>query len=219
VALAVIAPAYGYFCSHLDVNPITGRKRFLPLQSDQVEIFSKIAADGLLEVHDKNILPTSNNMHKRVENVVTRILKSNENIKEVSDRNWKISVVDDKYTVNAMVVPSGHIFVFTGMLDKCKNDEQLAVILGHEIAHSLLDHTAEIMNFMNFLNYFLILPMAVLSAFIPSIATLVTYKFIDKATELIYELPKSRVMENEADQVGLKLAANACYDIREAPTQ
>ena len=96
MALAVIAPAYGYFCSHLDVNPITGRKRFLPLQSDQVELFSKIAADGLLEVHDKNILPTSNNMHKRVENVVTRILKSNENIKEVSDRNWKISVVDDK---------------------------------------------------------------------------------------------------------------------------
>jgi Zn-dependent protease with chaperone function len=35
--------------------------------------------------------------------------------------------------------------------------------------------------------------------------------------ELIYELPKSRLMENEADQVGLKLAANACYDIREAP--
>ena len=153
----IIAPAYGYFCSHLDVNPITGRERFLPSQSDQVEIFSKIAADGLLELHDKDIIPTSNPLHKRVENVVTRILKSNEDIKEVSDRNWKISVVDDKYTVNAMVVPSGHIFVFTGMLDKCKNDDQLAVILGHEIAHSLLDHTAEILNFMNFMNYFLIL--------------------------------------------------------------
>ena len=43
-------------------------------------------------------------MHRRVEDVVTRILKSNEDIKAVSERDWKISVVDD-YTVNAMVIP------------------------------------------------------------------------------------------------------------------
>ena len=36
---------------------------------------------------------------------------------------------------------SGHIFVYTGLLVQCKNDDQLAIILGHEIAHSLLDHT------------------------------------------------------------------------------
>ena len=187
------------------------------MHSDQVEIFSKVTVDGLLELHDKDIIPTSNAIHKRVENVVTRILKSNEDIKEVSDRNWKISVVNDNYTENAMVVPSGHIFVFTGILNKCKNDDQLAIILGHEIAHSLLDHAAENMNFQSFLNGCLIIPMAVLLAFIPSIATFFTYKFIDKVTELLYELPKSRLMENEADEVGLKLAANACYDIREAP--
>ena len=132
------------------------------MHSDQVEIFSKMAVDGLLELHDKDIIPTSNAIHKRVENVVTRILKSNEDIKEVSNRNWKISVVDDNYTENAMVIPSGHIFVFTGILNKCKNDDQLAIILGHEIAHSLLDHAAENMNFQNFLNGFLIIPMAVL---------------------------------------------------------
>jgi hypothetical protein len=82
------------------------------MHSDQVEIFSKMAVDGLLELHDKDIIPTSNPVHKRVENLVTRILKSNEDIKEVSDRNWKISVVEDNYTENAIVVPSGHIFVF-----------------------------------------------------------------------------------------------------------
>ena len=43
-------------------------------------------------------------MHRRVEDVVTRILKSNEDIKAVSERDWKISVVDN-YTVNAMVIP------------------------------------------------------------------------------------------------------------------
>ena len=44
-------------------------------------------------------------MHIRVEAVVTRILKSNEDIKAVSERDWKISVVDDYMTVNARVIP------------------------------------------------------------------------------------------------------------------
>ena len=44
-------------------------------------------------------------MHRRVEDVVTRILKSNEDIKAVSERDWKISVVDDYTTVNARVIP------------------------------------------------------------------------------------------------------------------
>ena len=43
-------------------------------------------------------------MHRRVEDVVTRILKSNKDIKAVSERDWKITVIDD-YTMNAMVVP------------------------------------------------------------------------------------------------------------------
>ena len=64
----------------------------------------------------------------------------------------------------------------------------------------------------------LIIPMAVLWAFIPSEGiAFITDKFVRKVTELIIELPYSRLMENEADEVGLKLAANACYDVREAP--
>ena len=60
--------------------------------------------------------------------------------------------------------------------------------------------------------------MAVLWAFIPSEGiAFITDKFVQKVTELIIELPYSRLMENEADEVGLTLAANACFDVREAP--
>ena len=59
----------------------------------------------MLEEHEKDILTTNNPIHKHVEDVVTRILKSNENIKAVSERDWKISVVDNNEIVNAMVVP------------------------------------------------------------------------------------------------------------------
>ena len=46
---------------------------------------------------------------------------------------------------------------------------------------------------------------------------MVTDWFINKVSDLIFELPFSRQMETEADEVGLKLAAKACIDIREAP--
>ena len=60
--------------------------------------------------------------------------------------------------------------------------------------------------------------MAVLWAFIPSEGiAFITNKFIGKVTELIIELPYSRLMENEADEVWLRLAAKACFDVREAP--
>ena len=59
-------------------------------------------------------------------------------------------------TRNAFVLPSGNIFVYKGMLDFCENDDQLAVrlksflvikvfkvVLGHEMAHSVIGHSAE----------------------------------------------------------------------------
>jgi len=49
------------------------------------------------------------------------------------------------------------------------------------------------------------------------ISAIVTDWFINKVSNLIFELPFSRQMESEADEVGLKLAAKACIDIREAP--
>lgn len=44
-------------------------------------------------------------------------------------------VVDDKSVKNAFVLPGGKIFVFTGILPVSANDDGLATVLGHEIAH------------------------------------------------------------------------------------
>merc|ERR1711860_134423 len=119
---------------------------------------------------------------------------------------------------NAFVLPNGHIFVFNGMLDLCSNDSQLGVVIGHEIAHALLNHTGEKLTYINFISALLFIPMAVIWAFLPNDGiALVTDWFINKVSDLIFELPFSRQMETEADEVGLKLAAKSCIDIREAP--
>ena len=63
------------------------------------------------------------------------------------------------------------------------------------------------------------IPLAVLWAFVPNDGiALVADWFFHKASSTIFELPFNRIMETEADEVGLLLAAKACFDVREAPT-
>jgi hypothetical protein len=52
-----------------------------------------------------------------------------------ADTEWEVYVVDDPQTKNAFVLPGGKIFVFTGILPVSANDDGLATVMGHEVAH------------------------------------------------------------------------------------
>jgi predicted Zn-dependent protease len=104
------------------------------------------------------------------------------------------------------------------MLDVCTNDDQLGIVLSHEVAHTLLNHAAEQLSYINFLSALLILPFAVMWAFLPNDGiALVADWFFNKVSGILWELPFARHMETEADEVGLTLASKACFDVREAP--
>ena len=75
-------------------------------------------------------------------------------------------------------------FVYTGILKFVENDHQLAFILGHEIAHSLLDHTAEEIKYLNFLYGLFALPMALLWAFSPIDMSFCTGKVFSKVMKI-----------------------------------
>jgi hypothetical protein len=60
----------------------------------------------------------------------------------------QVYVIDDKKTKNAFVLPGGKIFVFTGILPVSANDDGLATVLGHEVAHQVARHPAERMSSM-----------------------------------------------------------------------
>ena len=67
-----------------------------------------------------------------VEKIVTKILKSNEDISKISNTNWNISVVDSKSEITC-ALPNGKIFIFTGIFKTVNDDDQLALLLSHEI--------------------------------------------------------------------------------------
>jgi len=217
VGATVVAGGWQGYTSHLQECPVTGRTRFVALTPEQMKKIGRQEFEQLLEELEGEVLAHTHPLYTRVTRVANRLLQGNKDLRQIYDKQWTVTVVDNP-TRNAFVLPSGNIFVYRGMLDLCKNDDMLAVILGHEMAHAVLGHTAEKLTLVSFLNLVLLLPFAMLWALLPNDGVaLVANWFFDKVVEVAVELPFSRAMETEADEVGLVMAAKACFDVREAP--
>jgi len=118
------------------------------------------------------------------------------------ETEWEVYVIDDKKTKNAFVLPGGKIFVFTGILPVSANDDGLATVLGHEIAHQVARHPAERMSYMKVLFGVSIL-LESLGLDVGMTRLLVTF---------VMQLPNSRTSESEADHIGLRLMSRACFN-------
>lgn len=81
-------------------------------------------------------------LEKYVKSVADRILKS-DRIRYKKEFPYKISILDDDDTINAVCTPGGYIFVYTGLLKLIKDEATLAAILAHEIAHAEKRHSVK----------------------------------------------------------------------------
>ena len=61
----------------------------------------------------------------------------------MQDEKWEVRVIDAPDEINAFVMPGGKVFVFSGILRVCRDDEGLAAVLGHEISHNVAHHIGE----------------------------------------------------------------------------
>jgi predicted Zn-dependent protease len=125
---------------------------------------------------------------------------------------WEINVIETS-EVNAWVMPGGKIAVYTGLLDRLQlTDDQIAAVLGHEIAHALREHARERASYAVGQG----LALSVLGA-----ATGIDQGALDLAQlalDVTLKLPHSREQETEADRIGVELAARAGFDPRAAIT-
>ncbi|XP_041360145.1 metalloendopeptidase OMA1, mitochondrial-like [Gigantopelta aegis] len=210
----LVVTGFVYYELHVQETPVTGRKRFIAVTHNQLIKIASVEAQSHLDKFEGSLIPIDKPVWKRVERVANRIIESNPIIKSMDVKNWKLTLIDDK-TINAFVVPNGHIFVFLGLVEFVDNDDQLAFVLGHEMAHALLSHGAEQISYAQFVDFIVIAILAAIWTIMPTDGfALVTQWFNNKVMELMLHLPYSRKLEKEADKVGLDLAARACYDIR-----
>ncbi len=125
---------------------------------------------------------------------------------------WEVNVLDSP-EVNAWCMPGGKIAVYTGLIDKLKiTDDELAAVMGHEIAHALREHSRERASEQTMAG----IGISVVAA-VAGIGQL-GQKGMEYAYQGLLGLPNSRQHETEADRIGVELAARAGYDPRAAIT-
>ncbi len=120
---------------------------------------------------------------------------------------WSVQVIDEPKTVNAWCMAGGRMAIYTGLLQKVDpTDDELAQVMGHEIAHALANHTAERMSVA------MASQAGVLAVGILSDKPMQSMAAAAVAAKVAVELPNSRTSESEADRIGIELAAKAGYD-------
>jgi len=124
---------------------------------------------------------------------------------------WEVNLIGSKQ-INAFCMPGGKIAFYFGILDQLKlNDDEVAMIMGHEMAHALREHARERMG-----------KTAVTSGAIEIGAALLGLgnggRYLANLGGQLLTLRFSRSDESEADKVGLDLAARAGYDPRAGVT-
>ncbi|XP_032232169.2 metalloendopeptidase OMA1, mitochondrial isoform X1 [Nematostella vectensis] len=205
-----------YYVYHLEETPITHRRRFMPVGNAQMRDVIEEEYRQVLEQCGEHILPVNHPYHRRVFEVAQRLVMANRS-EEIDGIKWQVNVVDTD-DVNAFVLPNGQIFMFVGILRMLPNEGALATILGHEMAHAILRHAAEQASVHGVVNLFVVVLLAILWALIPTDYLALAAQWIQgQILSILLHLPYSRQLEEEADQVGMLLAAKACFDVRESP--
>ena len=116
--------------------------------------------------------------------------------------NWEVRVFEDK-NVNAFALPGGKIGVFTGLLKVATTQDQLAAVIGHEVAHVIAGHSAERYSEAKAANF----GSTAVYAF-----TGVDPNLLGMAANVFFLLPHSRTHEAEADILGMDYMAKAGFD-------
>lgn len=128
---------------------------------------------------------------------------------------WEFNLIDDPNTVNAFCMPGGKVVVYTGIINVAQNEDALAVVMGHEIAHALAGHGNERMS-QGLVAQLGLTSLDIALAQKPAATRNLLLAAAGAGAQLGVLLPFSRAHESEADEIGLYLMAMAGYNPREA---
>ncbi len=158
------------------------------------------------------LLPANHAQVKRLRRISKKIIPQVTRWNQsAANWQWEVNLIDAP-EVNAFCMPGGKIAFFTGILEKLNlTDDEVAMVMGHEIAHALREHARKQAGQGTAMN----IGMAITSQVLELGQT--TQQLMGTGAKLTM-LKFSRDDENDADLVGMDIAARAGYDPRASIT-
>jgi predicted Zn-dependent protease len=201
-------------------NAVTGRKQFKLVPESALQAMANEQYNTFLS--SNIVLSTSTNkdaemvrrVGQRIANAVTSYYKEIGKPELLEGFNWEYKLVEDK-AVNAWCMPGGKIVVYTGLLPITQNEAALAVVMGHEVTHAIFQHGNERMS-SGLIQSFGGVALQVAVANRPAETQNLFLGAYGAGTQVGILLPFSRKHELEADRYGIRWAAMAGYNPREA---
>ena len=207
LSAGVLAGCQSVETTHPGLVGVDRNQRFLVSAEQINEASAEAYQQVLAEAKKQNALDRDPAQVARVQTIVKRLIPATTAFRpDAAKWPWDFHVLSSK-EVNAWAMPQGKIAVYTGLLQQLQpTDDELAAVLGHEISHALREHSRERASQA--------MAQQVALGVIGAVAN-VPQGAIDMAPMLLdvtFNLPHSRQQEQEADRIGVELAARAGYD-------
>jgi predicted Zn-dependent protease len=184
------------------------RKQHMAVSSEEVNASSEKAYHQVLaEAQKQGALDRDAAALQRVKAIASRLIPATAAFRaDAPGWKWEVHVLSSK-EVNAWCMPGGKIAVYTGLIEQLKpSDDELAAVMGHEIAHALREHGRE--RASQAMTQQVAVGVIGAIAGIPQGAMDLAPLVLD----VTFNLPHSRGQEQEADRIGVELGARAGYN-------
>jgi len=217
-ALAALAAAVLAGCQTVETTQPgavgVAREQRMIVSAQEVEGGARKAYGQMMaEAQKKNALDRDPAQVARVRAITQRLVAQTGAFRtDARSWQWEVHVIS-LAEVNAWCMPGGKMAVYTGLIDKLQaTDDEIAAVMGHEIAHALREHSREQISRQVGAQMAIGIAGALFGVgdLGQSVAGMVA--------DVTLNLPKSRTAEVEADRIGVELAARAGFDPRAAVT-
>lgn len=196
--------------------PGTGRSQLSLVDDSEL---NTMAATEYKNMIQKGPLSTDQKSTAMIKNVGAKISRASETYlkehgleQDIANYKWEFNLIQSDQ-VNAFCMPGGKVAFYTGILPYCKNENGVAVIMGHEVAHAIAHHSRERASQQLMTNVggtLLSVGLGVGGA--SSMTSDMAMAAFGLGSQVGILLPYSRAHESEADRIGLTLMAMAGYD-------
>ena len=208
----------GLVLSSCSNAPITDRRQFkivpeAKLNAQAAQIYEKVKEKEKLLTGSK--LNEIVEIGKRMEDSIAEYFSQNNISDPTAKFDWEYILIDNKKIRNAWCMPGGKIAVYSGMLEVTKNNNGLAAVMGHEIAHAVAKHSVERASRGVVLNAGTQIIDILSGGKLSTVNRTTGMDTIGLLSQLGIMNPFSRKQESEADYLGMIFSSLSGYDIRE----